>query len=45
MVDKNTSADKLDSAFRDADSFIKTYKDPSVKLSNDEKLKFYALFK
>ena len=45
MVEKNTSADKLDQAFKDADNFIKTYKDPAVKLSNDEKLKFYALFK
>lgn len=46
MVEKNPEAgEQLDKAFKDADSFIKTYKDPSVKLSNDERLKFYALFK
>ena len=31
--------------FKAADDFIKTNKDPNSKMSNEEKLKFYALFK
>ena len=47
MVEKKGSGegDNLDQAFQDANNFVKSYKDPSVKLTNDEKLKFYALFK
>lgn len=36
MVESNNA--DLDLAFKHADNFIKTYKDPSVKLTNDEKL-------
>lgn len=47
MVEKSAElqGEQLDKMFKAADDFIKTNNDPSIKLSNEEKLKFYALFK
>jgi acyl-CoA-binding protein len=43
MVEKSST--NLDEAFKHADNFIKTFKDPNAKFSNEDKLQFYALYK
>lgn len=45
MVEKSQSSEQIDDAFKHADNFIKTFKDPNAKFSNEDKLMFYALFK
>jgi len=43
MVEK--SAEALDKEFNDAVNYIQNSKDPNIKLSNNDKLKFYSLYK
>jgi len=38
-------AEALDKEFQDAVNKIQNTKDPNVKLSNNDKLKFYSLYK
>ncbi|CDW89784.1 acyl--binding protein [Stylonychia lemnae] len=43
MVEKKP--EDLDKTFKDAQDFIQNYKDPKVSLNNNEKLRFYSLYK
>ena len=45
MDNKAPSSSDLEAAFKAADQLIKTTNDPNVKITNEDKLKFYALFK
>lgn len=38
MVEKTQDSEQIDAAFKHADNFIKTFKDPSAKFSNEDKL-------
>ena len=44
-MESNKKEDTVEQDFLAAQKFIETSKDPAIKLSNDDKLTFYALFK
>lgn len=45
MDSSKPSAADLEAAFKAADQLIRTGNDPNIKITNEDKLKFYALFK